>query len=36
MGKRIDNTTLNPVIGNPYPPPFDEPCRALERTRLGD
>ena len=36
MGKRIDNTALKPVIGNPYPPPFDEPCRALERTRLGD
>ena len=36
MGKRIDITALKPVIGTSYPPPFDEPCRARERTRLGD
>jgi uncharacterized cupin superfamily protein len=36
MGKRIDITALKPVIGTTYPPPFDEPCRARERTRLGD
>ena len=36
MGKRIDITALKPVIGTLYPPPFDEPCRARERTRLGD
>jgi hypothetical protein len=28
MGKRIDVTALEPVIGTTYPPPFDEPCRA--------
>ena len=24
------------TVGTLYPPPFDEPCRARERTRLGD
>lgn len=36
MTKRIDARELPPVIGTTYPPPFDEPCRARERTRLGD
>lgn len=36
MGKRIDIAGLKPVVGTLYPPPFDEPCRARERTRLGD
>ena len=36
MTKRIDPATLTPVIGTMYPPPFDEPCRARVRTRLGD
>src|SRR5215831_16847687 len=36
MSKRIDLATLAPIIGTQYPPPFDEPCRARERTRLGD
>ena len=36
MGKRIDIVALKPVVGTLYPPPFDEPCRARERTRLGD
>ena len=36
MGKRIDIVALNPVVGTLYPPRFDEPCRARERTRLGD
>jgi len=36
MSKRIDVATLKPVVGTLYPPPFDEPCRARERTRLGD
>jgi len=36
MGKSIDIATLKPVVGTLYPPPFDEPCRARERTRLGD
>jgi uncharacterized cupin superfamily protein len=24
------------VVGTLYPPPFDQPCRARERTKLGD
>ena len=36
MSKKIDPATLTPFIGTMYPPPFDTPCRARERTRLGD
>src|SRR5436190_12350026 len=36
MAKRIDPAALESVVGTLYPPPFDEPCRARERTRLGD
>lgn len=36
MAKRIDIAALAPVVGTLYPPPFDEPCRARARTRLGD
>ena len=36
MKKRIDVTALTPVVGTLYPPPFDVPCRARERTKLGD
>jgi uncharacterized cupin superfamily protein len=36
MAKRIAVAALHPVIGTLYPPPFDAPCRARERTRLGD
>ncbi len=36
MGKRIDIAALVPVIGTLYPTPFDRPCRARERKRLGD
>jgi uncharacterized cupin superfamily protein len=36
MGKKIDIAALKPVVGTLYPPPFDEPCRARQRTRLGD
>jgi uncharacterized cupin superfamily protein len=36
MGKKIDIAALKSVIGTLYPPPFDEPCRTRERTRLGD
>lgn len=35
MGKRIDTSTIRPVIGTLYPTPFDQPCRARERLRLG-
>ena len=36
MTKRIDLTALTSVVGTLYPPPFDVPCRARERTKLGD
>jgi uncharacterized cupin superfamily protein len=36
MPKRIDIAALTPIVGTQYPPPFDEPCRARARTRLGD
>jgi uncharacterized cupin superfamily protein len=36
MSKRIDLDALTPVVGTLYPPPFDAPCRARERTKLGD
>jgi uncharacterized cupin superfamily protein len=36
MRKRVDIAALTPVVGTTYPPPYDEPCRARERTRLGD
>jgi uncharacterized cupin superfamily protein len=36
MPKRIDIAALTPVVGTLYPPPFDAPCRARARTRLGD
>jgi uncharacterized cupin superfamily protein len=36
MPKRIDVTLLAPVIGTLYPAPFDKPCRARERRKLGD
>jgi uncharacterized cupin superfamily protein len=36
MGKRIDAAMIAPVIGTLYPPPYDQPCRARERRKLGD
>lgn len=36
MTKRIDVGTLPAITGTLYPPPFDEPCCARQRTRLGD
>ena len=36
MTKKIDISALASVIGTLYPPPFDEPCLARERMRLGD
>lgn len=35
MAKRIDPVILEAVVGTFYPPPYDEPCRVRERTRLG-
>ena len=36
MGKRIDIAAIAPVLGTLYPTPFDQPCRARERKKLGD
>ena len=36
MAKRINAGGLAPVIGTLYPTPFDQPCRARERRKLGD
>jgi uncharacterized cupin superfamily protein len=36
MMKRIDPAALAPVIGTLYPSPFDQPCRARQRRKLGD
>jgi hypothetical protein len=36
MTKRINVATLPVIAGTLYPPPFDEPCRARQRTRLAD
>ena len=36
MAKRIDPSTLPETVGTFYPPPFDKPCRARGRRRLGD
>ncbi len=36
MSKRIDVSGLPTIVGTTYPPPFDVPCRARVRKRLGD
>lgn len=36
MPKRIGTEKLPLVTGTYYPPPFDQPCRARDRKRLGD
>jgi uncharacterized cupin superfamily protein len=36
MTKRIDVAALPAIVGTLYPSPFDQPCRARERRRLGD
>jgi len=36
MPKRIDPNDLPANTGTFYPPPYDQPCRARERRRLGD
>src|SRR5258708_2628747 len=36
MRNRIDAAELTAVTGTLCPPPFDLPCRARERTKLGD
>jgi len=36
MAKRIDTAVLAPIVGTLYPTPFDQPCRARARKKLGD
>jgi uncharacterized cupin superfamily protein len=36
MSKRIDVNALSLVTGSRYPEPFDLPCAARQRRRLGD
>ncbi|MBI1181562.1 MAG: cupin domain-containing protein [Alphaproteobacteria bacterium] len=36
MTAKIDIDALSAVVGTRYPAPFDTPCRARERRRLGD
>jgi uncharacterized cupin superfamily protein len=36
MPKRIDPKDLPAHTGTFYPPPYDQPCRARERRKLGD
>lgn len=36
MAKRIDPAQLPEIVGTLYPPPFDKPCRARGRKKLGD
>jgi uncharacterized cupin superfamily protein len=33
---KIDVDAVKTVLGTLYPPPYDEPCRARERQKLGD
>jgi len=36
MARKIDAAKIAAVMGTLYPPPFDQPCLARERKRLGD
>ncbi len=36
MAKRIDSAVIAAIVGTTYPPPYDAPCVARERKRLGD
>ncbi|MBM3567964.1 MAG: cupin domain-containing protein [Alphaproteobacteria bacterium] len=36
MAKRIDISKIAPFVGTMYPPPYDQPCRTRERSKLGD
>jgi|HubBroStandDraft_1064217.scaffolds.fasta_scaffold03079_9 uncharacterized cupin superfamily protein len=36
MGKKLDLNTVPVVTGSRYPAPFDAPCAARSRQRLGD
>ena len=36
MGKRIDVSAVESIVGTGYPAPYDEPCRGRDRKRLGN
>jgi len=36
MNKKLDLAGIGIQRGSDYPPPFDAPCRDIERKRLGD
>jgi uncharacterized cupin superfamily protein len=36
MPKKINVAELSPIVGTRYPPPYDEPCLARSRRKLGD
>ena len=36
MSRKIDLTTAPRADGTLYPPPYDEPCRARRRIKVGD
>ena len=36
MTRRIDLAAAQTVVGTLYPPPYDKPCRARVRQKLGD
>jgi uncharacterized cupin superfamily protein len=36
MPKKINLEAVMPIVGTLYPSPFDEPCRARQRKKVGD
>jgi len=36
MSKRVDLNNVPVIVGSGYPAPFDKPCAARARQRLGD
>jgi uncharacterized cupin superfamily protein len=36
MNRKLDPAAIRVERGSDYPPPFDAPCRDIERKRLGD
>src|SRR4051812_10648327 len=36
MSKRIDVASVAPIIGTLYPTPYEQPCLARERRKIGD
>ena len=36
MSKKIETAAVKPLVGTMYPSPYDQPCRAREKAKLGD